>query len=248
VDTKKLLKLLTDNWSLKLLSVFAAVVLWLSVVGQENFEMSIRIPLELRNIPENIMVGNEVPTDVDLRLFGHQRRIRQAAGQNLAKTLDLSNLAEGEHFFILRPEDFSLPSGVEVLRVSPSTVQVNLVRTSTARVQVRPVLHGSPAKGYVVEDTVFNPPRVQVVGAMRDMDNLDWIWTIPVDVNDKSESFTATTRLRWPSGQIVRIDPYVVEVRIQIRPLEAAPEADGNLNNEATAVPRREGAAIRENR
>jgi YbbR domain-containing protein len=214
LDTKKFVKFLTDNWSLKLLSIFTAVVLWLSVVGQENSEMSIRIPLELRNMPENIMVGNEVPTDIDLRLFGHQRRIRLAANQNLAKTLDLSNLSEGEHFFILRPEDFSLPSGVEVLRVSPSAVQINLVRTAAARVQVRPVLHGSPAKGYVVENIVFQPPQVQVVGAMRDMDNLDWIWTVPIDVNDKSESFTTNTRLRLPSGQIMRIDPYVVEAGI----------------------------------
>jgi YbbR domain-containing protein len=147
VDTKKFIKFLIDNWSLKLLSIFTAVVLWLSVAGQENSEMSIRIPLELRDMPENMMVGNEVPTDIDLRLFGHQRRIRLAVNQNLAKTLDLSNLSEGEHSFILRPDDFGLPSGVEVLRVSPSVVQINLVRTSAARVQVRPVLHGSPAKG-----------------------------------------------------------------------------------------------------
>jgi YbbR domain-containing protein len=225
VNTKKFLKLLTDNWSLKLLALLAAAVLWLSVTGQENFEMSMRIPLELRGIPENSMVSNEVPTDIDLRLFGHQRRIRQALSRHLIKTLDLSSLSEGEHSFILRPEDFNLPDGVEVLRVSPSTVQVNLVRTSTARVPVRPVLHGSPARGHVVEDTVFTPARVEVVGALRDMDNLDWVWTVPIDVNDKTESFTTETRLRTPSGQIVRINPYVVEARVQIRRLEAAPES-----------------------
>jgi YbbR domain-containing protein len=224
------LELLTRNWSLKLLALLAAVVMWLSVAGQENSEMSIRVPLELRNMPENMMIGNSMPTDIDLRLFGYQRRIRMASSQNLTASLNLSNLSEGEHPFLLRPSYFNLPSGVEILKVSPETVRINLVRTSTASVQVRPVLHGSPAKDHVVEDIVFNPALVQVTGAMRDMDNLDWIWTVPIDVNDKSASFSITTRLRWPAGQIARIAPTEVEARIQIRPIE--PAADTVQDNE----------------
>ena len=224
----KITGLITNNWSLKVLALLVGLVLWLSVVGQENTEMSVRIPLELRNIPGGMMVGNDVPTDIDLRLFGYQRRIRMASTQYLAKTLNLDNLTEGEHFFILRPEDFNLPNGVEVIRVSPSTVQINLVRTTTREVQVRPVLHGAPAEGFVVDDTVFTPTKVQVVGAMRDMDNLDWVWTVPIDINDKSASFNVQTRLRWPTGQIVRLEPSTVEARISIRPLFKPGAEDAN--------------------
>jgi hypothetical protein len=80
---------------------------------------------------------------------------------------------------------------------------------------------------------------------MRDMDNLDWIWTVPIDVNNKSESFTTATRLRLPSGQIMRLDPYAVEASIYIRPLEPAGETEGNLKNE-TAPARRTGTAAQE--
>jgi YbbR domain-containing protein len=106
------------------------------------------------------------------------------------------------------------------------------VRTSTASVPVRPVLQGSPAKDYIVEDSVFIPPRVQVTGAVRDMDNLDWIWTDPIDISGKASSFSITARLRRPTGQITRIDPPAVEARIKIKPVNlplAAPE--DNLQN-----------------
>ena len=212
-------KIITNNWGLKLFALVIAIVLWSSVVGQENSEMSIRIPLELRNVPSTMMVGNEVPTDIDVRIFGNQRRIRLASSRTLAKILDLSGLPEGEHFFLLRPEDFNLPTGVEAIRVSPSTLQINLVRTAVSNVTVRPVLHGAPAEGFVVEDTIFTPAKVQVVGAVRDMDSLDWVWTVPIDINDRKASFSTTTRLRWPAGQIVRLDPATVEARVIIRPV-----------------------------
>ncbi len=222
------IKKLTNNWGLKLFALLIAVVLWSSVVGQENIEMSIRVPLELKNIPPSMMVGNEVPTDIDVRIFGHQRRLRLAASRPMSKILDLSGLPEGEHFFLLRPEDFNLPAGVEALRVAPSTLQINLIRTTTNSVSVRPVLYGTPEEGFAVEDTIFTPSKVQVVGALRDMDSLDWVWTVPIDINDKQASFTTQTRLRWPAGQIMRIDPSTVEARIVIKPLEPAPAEERN--------------------
>ena len=159
-------KILTNNWGLKVFALLIAFILWSLVVGQENSELSVRIPLELRNVPSTMMVGNEVPTDIDVRIFGNQRRIRLVATRPVAKIIDLSGLPEGENFFLLRPEDFTFPTGVEAIRVSPSTLQVNLVRTTTGNVTVRPVLHCAPAQGFVVEDTVFNPTKVQVVGVV----------------------------------------------------------------------------------
>ena len=206
------------------MALVIAVVLWSSVVGQENSEVSIRVPLELSNIPAAMMVGNEVPTDVDVRIFGSQRRIRLAVARPLAKILDLSGLSEGEHFFLLRPEDFNLPDGVEAIRVSPSNLQVNLLRTATNSVTVRPVLHGAPTEGFMVQDTVFSPAKVQVTGTVRDMDNLDWVWTVPIDIDDKQASFVVQTRLRWPAGQIVRLEPSSVEARVIIHQIKT--EAD----------------------
>ena len=217
---------LTRNWGLKLFALLIAIILWASVVGQENSEMSIRIPLELRNVPNTMMVGNDVPTDIDVRIFGNQRRIRLAATRPLAKILDLSGLPEGEHFFLLRPEDFDLPAGVEAIRVSPSTLQIKLVRTATSQVLVRPVLHGTPAEGFVVEDTIFTPEKVMVIGTERDMDNLDWVWTVPIDISDRKESFSVQTRLRWPAGQIVRMEPSAVQARVIIKPVEVEETAN----------------------
>lgn len=217
-------KILVNNWALKIFAIVIAIILWSSVVNQENSEMSIRIPLELRNIPHSMMVANDIPTDIDVRIFGNQRRIRILSSRPMAKILDLSGLAEGEHFFLLRPEDFDMLSGVDIIRVSPSSLQVNLMRTATSSVTVRPVLHGTPAEGFVVEDTIFTPAKVQVEGAVRDMDNLDWVWTVPIDINDKDTSFTTPVRLRWPVGQIVRLEPPSVEARVIIKAVEPVTE------------------------
>ena len=213
----KFTALATNKWHMKLLALLIAIILWISTAGRENEEITVRVPLNLRNIPLDTMVANDVATEIELRLLGSQRQLKLAYTQIPPKVLDLTNLPEGEHFFLLRPEDFHLPSGVEAIRVSPSSVQVDLIPTVTRQVMVRPVLYNKPAAGYIVEDTLFKPITVQVVGAEKDMDNLDWIWTMPIDVNNQNNNFTIRTKLRWPDGQIIKIDPPAVEALIIIK-------------------------------
>jgi YbbR domain-containing protein len=229
VNYSAFIKLITNNWGSKVFALAAAVLMWSVLMGEEAAEINMKIPLELHNVPKGMMVGNEVITDLDVRIFGNQRRIYMAATQPVPKIMDLSGLNEGEHLFILRPEDFDLPAGVQAIRVSPSTLSINLTRTVTNNVTVRPVLHGAPADGYVVEDTIFTPSKVKVMGTVRDMDNLDWVWTVPIDINDQDSTFTVQTRLRWPAGQIVQMEPSVVSAKVVLKPVainaEEAPAA-----------------------
>jgi YbbR domain-containing protein len=231
VNYSRFIKFITNNWGSKIFALAAAVLMWSSLMGEEAAEMNMKIPLELHNVPKGMMVGNEVITDLDVRIFGNQRRLYMATNHPIAKILDLSGLNEGEHLFILRPEDFELPAGVQAIRVSPSTLSINLTRTVTNNVTVRPVLHGAPADGYVVEDTIFTPSKVKVMGTARDMDNLDWVWTVPIDINEQSSTFTVQARLRWPAGQIVQMEPSVVSAQIVLKPVKT------NTENDAPAPP-----------
>jgi hypothetical protein len=56
------------------------------------------------------------------------------------------------------------------------------------------------------------------------MDNLDWVWTVPIDINEQSSTFTVQARLRWPAGQIVLMEPSVVSAQIVLKPVNTNTE------------------------
>ena len=63
-----MLELLSKNWSLKLLALAIALAMWLFVAGQEKSEISLRVPVEITNIPVDLLVVDDVVGDVDVRL------------------------------------------------------------------------------------------------------------------------------------------------------------------------------------
>ncbi|MBW8712824.1 MAG: hypothetical protein JF632_01915, partial [Acidobacteria bacterium] len=55
---------------LKFMAVALAALLWLIVAGDHLVERSLRVPLEYRNIPAELELVGDPPTDVDVRLRG----------------------------------------------------------------------------------------------------------------------------------------------------------------------------------
>lgn len=218
---------LTHNWSLKLLALVIAVAMWVFVVGQEKSEISIRVPVEITNIPSDLLVVDDLPGDVDVRLYGPRTLIRRMNSERLVKVLDLGGMTVGEHTFALQPEDFKAPPGVQVIRVSPSSITLTLAKRITRDVQVRPVFRGQPAQGFEVGEVTFKPDKVLVWGRKEDLGDLDWIWTVGIDLSDRRESFTQNVQLRQPPGRSVRVSHLEVEAHVKIVPSvkRPAPEA-----------------------
>ena len=50
-----------------------AVLLWLSVAGEETVERGLRVPLEFQQVPPGLELTGEPPTLVDVRLRGSGR-------------------------------------------------------------------------------------------------------------------------------------------------------------------------------
>jgi hypothetical protein len=54
---------------LKILAITLASLLWLSVAGEHVVERSLRVPLEVRNIPEALEIVGNAPDSVDVRVL-----------------------------------------------------------------------------------------------------------------------------------------------------------------------------------
>ncbi|KIX12027.1 CdaR family protein [Dethiosulfatarculus sandiegensis] len=228
-----MLKRLSKNWSLKLLALVLALSMWVFVVGQEQAEIALIVPVELTNIPKGTVVDGNVVSEVKVRVSGPRSLVRRVMDEHLSKTVDLSGMKTGEHVFQVVPRELKLPAGVVAKHISPASFTVILAPRDTRQVSVHPKIKGKPAPGYELEEVTFKPDKVTIFGNKEDVQNLDWIWTVPIDVTNMKQNKVFNANLRLPPGLALGVDPASVEATIKIRAVQikTSPESDQTLDS-----------------
>lgn len=203
------------NFGIKVLSIGLALLLWGLVAGQREAERSLRVPLEYRNIPEELELLGEPASLVDVRVRGSSGVLGELRGADLVAVLDLRAARAGRRLFHLVPGDVAVPTGVKVLQVTPSTVSLTFEASAVRAVPVVPDLDGEPARGYVVGRITTTPATVEVVGPLSAVQQVTEATTEPVNIGGATRSVQdrvtiglpdSAARLRSPQSGIVTVE------------------------------------------
>lgn len=228
-------KLLTENWTLKLISLIFALILWVFIMGERRLEVGYRVPLELQNIPVGLMVANEVPSLVDVRVSGPRTLLMKVSPNDISITVDLTDLQPGLTTFKRLEERLNLPSGLRVTRLSPSFIDLKLERIKQKLVPVKISLTGEPLHGYQVGSVKAMPARVIVEGAETELKSVHEVTTDAVDLNGVNEGFSLIVPLVHLGTYTYFKDEKTTEVQVEIQAVEApAAAAEGNLEPQKT--------------
>jgi YbbR domain-containing protein len=213
---------LLENWALKLLSLVFALILWFFVMGEQKLERSYAVPLELKNIPSGMMVANEVPSQVEVRIAGPRTLLMNLRIEDIRISVDLKDLQPGLTSFKRLEERLDIPGPLKVTRLSPSYVDVRLDHIDVRTVPVRPLVQGRPAEGFTVEKVLVRPDKVTLEGAGSELAHIQFVETVVVDISDAREGVTVMRSIDH-RGRYTRVkEPLVVEVQVSI----AGPEPD----------------------
>lgn len=200
---------------LKFVSVAIALALWFTVAGEQVVERSLRVPLELQNIPAGLELVDNAPLGVDIRVRGSSGVLSQLDAGDVVAVIDLSSARPGRKLFPLTRDHVRLPWGVEVTQVSPGTVPLSFERSGVRTVPVEPTIEGEPAAGYEIVGQRSDPPEVRVVGAESALKPLRVAITEPVLVAGATQPVRETVtvglmdsrlRLERPVNAIVVVD------------------------------------------
>ena len=241
---KLLRKLFVEDWSLKLLSLAIALVLWLLVTGQ-NQPVTAHVNVQLNFIrPAALEISNDPPRTVDVMLTGSRTKLDDLTTLDLVATVDISDQRAGER--VLRLADkaqISLPQGVKVNGFQPSAIPVRLEQIVERQAGIEPKLEGKPADGYELYSARASKGSVTLRGPQSRVAALERVPTESVWISGHKENFTATNvAIDVSDPKVDVIDPVVnVEVEIGERRVEktfsgvAARDRDGYEVKPATA-------------
>ena len=206
-------RLLTDNWGIKLLSLGLALALWFYVTSKGKTEMTLTVPLELRNIPQNMAVVGDVAGSLEVRVQGQERVLRDiTTGKKLVCVADLSMTRVGENTVRISPDDIRRPSGVTVTYLSPSEIRVKLEPIVRKTIRLKPVLHGVPAGGYRLTKIEVSPPRITVEGPASVVELLEGLETTPIDIQGAKDDMNVDPKIDYRGRQVK-----VLEKNITVR-------------------------------
>ena len=181
---KRLIRLLFENFGWKLLSLGIAVVLWALVASEPELGTLATVPLEYRNLPDDLEISSEPVSQIVLELRGPSGELRGLGDGVIhpAVVLDMSGLQTGIHTFPIVDRNVKLPRGVRLVRANPSEARFEFDRRLMRSVPVRARLIGQGQDGYVVETLGVEPRELQIEGPAKKVSRIPEVFTDPVDV------------------------------------------------------------------
>ena len=205
---------------LKLLSVGLAVLLWMTVSGEEIVERGLRVPLELQQFPTGLELGADVPTTVDVRVRGGSGILSRVSAGDVIAVIDLRTARPGRRLFPLTPEQVRVPFGVEVVQVMPSAIAMAFEPSASRQVPVVPAVDGRPAPGYMVGAMSADPSTVEVIGPESAVKRASEAMTEPVSVAGArgTVSESVTIGVLDPALRLKNPRPGTVTVQIVAAP------------------------------
>lgn len=217
-------RLLTDNWTLKLISLACALLLWFFIMGERRLEVGYRVPLELQNMPSGLMVANEIPSMVDVRVSGPRTLLMKVSPNDISVTVDLTGLRPGLTSFRRLEERLNLPSGLRVTRLSPSFIDLRLERIQQKQVPIKISLTGEPMSGYQIESIKALPDRVVIEGSESELKNVTEVTTEDVDVAGVNSSFSLIVPLLHRGTYTWFKNEKTTEIQVAIEPVATSAE------------------------
>jgi len=207
------------NLLAKIFSLFFAVLLWGVVIGEKHAQVQLTVPLDLVNIPDKAVVISDVPPNVAVQVQGPRTLLRTIQGRDIRRNVDLKGIGVGWTTIRILPDSIPVPRGIEVLRVTPATLDLKLEPVREVRIPVAPQVTGEPAKGYRVEGVSVEPLKVLLKGGDSELSGLAGVRTRPVSVAQASTDVEERVGFEMEGLHLLEVTPAKAWVRVKILPI-----------------------------
>jgi YbbR domain-containing protein len=208
-----------ENLTLKLVAIILAVMIWFLVVGEKRSEVRYTVPIEFRNLAEQLELVQQSVTQVEVTVRGFSSVVKRLTVGDIDVHIDLNTVKEGTNSFVLSSGDITVPIGTTVIQVSPSDVSIVVDSRANKLIPIKPVTRGVPGDGYILGDVTVEPGGVTVTGAQTLLKATSKIETEAIAVDNMTEDIVKKVKVRLPNGlRIEKEEAQSVSVRVKVVP------------------------------
>jgi YbbR domain-containing protein len=210
-------QLLTQNLGWKLLSLLLAVALWMAIAREPEVATSLSVPVEFKNMRDDLDISGNLPDRVFLEVRGPSGRLTRDNLSAVAAVLDLSDAQAGQRTYNIRGRNLNLPAGVVFYRAVPSQLTLRFDQLAIKNEPVEPVFVNKPAS-YRIVSQEFSPVQVRIRGSEDRVQAINQIKTDPMDLSGVAGEQVFHTHLNVGDAQVRLVDTssdITVRVRLE---------------------------------
>ncbi|RMF16588.1 MAG: hypothetical protein D6761_06005 [Candidatus Dadabacteria bacterium] len=215
-----MMRWLTANWPLKLLSLAIAIVLWVFVRVEARNELALRVPLQYANIPEQLVMISDPEPELQVVVEGPGTLLASLERESQTYKIDFEDARPGRQEVRISTDRIRLPRGVHVLRVVPSVIEVEFAQTERKMLPVRAILaEDSIAPGYEIGNVEIEPERIEIVAAKTELAGLEALETETLPLHGAKTDWSGVVQLKTDALHIKSITTREVDVYVKVVPV-----------------------------
>ena len=216
-----MIRWLTNDWGLKLVSFVLAVGLWYYAVGEESVEVKRTIPLEVTLQNPKMSILKSSAKNLQVTLIAQRALLSDMTAETIHAVHEIGNevKSSGEYSFRVEPQEVKVPNPqIRVLQIEPGVINVTVDEVLVKKLEVKPDFDGEPAFGYKLskDEVQLDPNAILMEGPKGELEKIDFIKTEKIDLVGRIRSFRRTVELDIPHN-IKPLSEALIDVFIPIK-------------------------------
>ena len=199
-----------------------AALFWLEQTLDREYEIEVKVPLKLKNVPENIVITSDFPENltVTLRDKGNTLLNYQLTKRFYPINIDFAEHQNRRHHVSLLSNFYNksilaqLANSTSVSAIKPDTIDYYYSEGKSKKVPVRLQGKVTPGQQYYISDTIFNPSQVTVYAPQGALDTIQVAYTNYFE--DTQIEDTLHRRVELVGSKGVKFVPDVVELILPV--------------------------------
>jgi hypothetical protein len=227
--TKGLAGRLLANWPAKVLSLAAALLLFVFYRLNRLEDRYISVPLAV-SMNEEYVPASQYPRSVRVTLHGESNSLFKIQEDDIGASLDLSGIrGEGVFRVPVQVDKRGTALGIDPLelKVEPVDVAMAMERKAIRLVPVTPSFRGFLEPGFELVSFELNPSQVEIYGPASAVARVADVATESIELAGRNVDFSVTTRFVQREGLVYVAGPAtvgfkaVVQKSLAVRNLES---------------------------
>ena len=167
-----------------LLTIILVSAAWGIYSGKQFSLINVTTAVDFRNIPESLELRRSSAEKVEVQITGKRRLVSALNPEQVSAFLDLSEIEAGYHRIELNGHNIELPLGLEVVRITPTAIRIEMENRVEREIAVEPEIIGSPPAGYLIDRISVRPGSLRVTGPVSTLNKILSLNTAPITVDD----------------------------------------------------------------
>ncbi|TVR26958.1 MAG: hypothetical protein EA390_14255 [Balneolaceae bacterium] len=193
---------------------FFSLCLWFIVNLSRDFNVTIDVPIQLVNLPDDVSLSSDIPDYASVNVTGEGWKLIPLYSN--PPRISLSADARQINLFEQMRSQVGAFSDLNVLQVNPIVLNIETEEKASKKVPVIPNIDLTLQNRYgTVQDPTVEPDSVTITGGQTRVADIDSWETVELELTGVNRSMERRVELERP-GRGLSIEPTHVTVRIDV--------------------------------